>query len=336
MTLNIHGLSINCQSHSESLFHSLIRPFKYFCREDDAHDVAILIEETAPPYESFPNLKSVFSTPRNIVYRDEALKIIDYFGRGVIVEDKSNARYTLYSEDQDLLQEAFYLLVLSLFGQYCDRQGMLRIHALALSYGDTAFLLPLPPGGGKSTMAMAMLEDPGFKLISDDEPVLNHQGQILPLPLRIGVLNPDQLGAIPAKHIYDIDRMEFGRKYFVDCDYWEGQLEHRPLKDIVLFTSQTMLHGAPSINPASKRRVYATLWRDAVIGMGLYQGLEFLLENSSKELAGRFPVVMKRAALALRLTRAARCYHLVLSRDVRKNQQLLESFITTLAKGQNR
>ena len=147
MTLNIHGLSINCQSHSESLFHSLIRPFKYFCREDDAHDVAILIEETAPPYESFPNLKSVFSTPRNIVYRDEAIKIIDYFGRGVIVEDKSNARYTLYSEDQDLLQEAFYLLVLSLFGQYCDRQGMLRIHALALSYGDTAFLLPLPPGG---------------------------------------------------------------------------------------------------------------------------------------------------------------------------------------------
>lgn len=331
MVINIHGFAIKCQSHSDSVTHQLTRPFKYFYSKDAVYETSIVIKETEPPYDSFPDLESVFSTPRNIVYRGGAFKIVDYFGRGAIVEDPSTGQYTLYSRDRNLLQEAFYLLVLSLFGQYCDRQGMLRIHALGLSYEDTAFLLPILPGGGKSTLAAAMLQDPGFKLISDDEPVLNRKGQILPFPLRIGVSNPERLRNIPPEYIYSIDRMEFGRKYFIDCDYWQAQLQHGPLRDIVLFTSRTVLRGPPSIAPVSKRRLLATLWRDAVIGMGLYQGLEFLLQHSSGELAGRLPILAKRAALALRLTAAARCFQFVLSRDVAKNQQLLQTFITTRA-----
>ena len=48
--------------------------------------------------------------------------------------------FELYSEDENLLCEAFYLLVLSLLGQYCDREGFLRVHALGVATPDKAVL----------------------------------------------------------------------------------------------------------------------------------------------------------------------------------------------------
>jgi len=185
------------------------------------------VEEEDPPYDSFPNLKASFSTPRNIVYAEKDCKIIDYFGKGVVLENGDRSVFTLYSRDRNFVQEAFYLLVISLVGQHCDRNGMLRVHALALSYKDTAILLPIPLSGGKSTFALTLLEEDGFKLISDDEPVIDRSGRILPSPLRIGTLEKNKITSIPNEFVYQIERMEFDLKYFVDIHYWQDKLKRR-------------------------------------------------------------------------------------------------------------
>lgn len=75
-------------------------------------------------------------------------------------------------------------------GQFCDKNGWLRVHALALSYHYKAILLTWPTGGGKSTMMLvATLEKEDIKLISDDAPAVDRSDRILPFPERIGILD---------------------------------------------------------------------------------------------------------------------------------------------------
>jgi hypothetical protein len=330
MTIDIHGLVIECQAESTELLSALVRPFKYFVRENGLPAVYVTIKKMDPPYETFPNIKASFSTPRNIVFKDQNRKIIDYFGKGVILEENKKLIYTLYGREINFLQEAFYLLILSLFGQHCDKKGMLRIHALALSYNDKAIIISLPSGGGKSTMALAILKEKDFKLISDDEAVIDNSGNILPFPLRIGVLDKKAIRSFPDEYVYKIDRMEFGIKYFVDCEYWKDRLEHRHLKESVLFTSNRLINGEPTIEEVSKRRVLSSLLRNAVVGVGLYQGLEFILNNSTWDVLSKSHIFYRRLILAFKFSLTTKSYQFNLSRDISRNVQVFKQVIENL------
>lgn len=58
--------------------------------------VSILVIEAAPPYERFPSIAASFSTPRNVVYDSKNRKIVDYFGKGAVVEEKDKSLFTVY------------------------------------------------------------------------------------------------------------------------------------------------------------------------------------------------------------------------------------------------
>ncbi len=330
MIIDLYGLVIKVHCEPDNFSAELIRPFKFFLSEKKASEIIITVVQKDPDYKTLPSVKASFSTPRNIVYRHNGKKYIDYFGKGLVIEDMEESKFYIYGCETNFLFEAFYLLVISLFGQHCDRKGYLRVHALALSYKDTAILLPIPPGGGKSTMAMAMLGTNGFKLISDDEPVVDKAGYIHPFPTRIGTLDKKKVESIPSKFVYQIDRMEFGEKYFIDYDYWQDKIEYRPLKKSILFISHRLLNGEPSIQKASRIKVLSCLIRDAVIGVGLYQGLEFIIHNSSWEILTKVKIVSNRFSKAVKLALSSETYQINLSRNIEKNTQLLKEFIENL------
>jgi hypothetical protein len=332
MLICLHGLSIECTAPSAALEAQLVRPFGLFLADTGAPEVRIAVVESAPPYDRFPVMEASFSTPRNIVYDAADLKVVDYFGNGATVEIKSERSFTIYGADPNFLQEAFYLLVLSIFGQYCDRHGMLRVHAMALSYADYAILMPIPPGGGKSTLAVAMLQQEGFRLISDDEPIVSRSGAILPFALRIGTLDKAKTATIPAEFVYSIDRMEFGLKYFIDVRYWESRLERRALEDVIYMAARRVLNGTPSIRAIPKHRVLKSLLRDSIIGVGLYQGLEFMFSHSVWGNARQLATLARRALVAWKMLRRAQTYEFVLSGDVDENRRVLGEF----AQGLNR
>ena len=149
--IDLHGFRLICSAPEEALLHQLVRPFQFFrCDAPGGRpaDVTVRIHPEPPPYESFPPLPASFSSPRNIIYKNASAKIIDYFGTGVVMTYEDRPEVDVYGESPNFLMEAFYLLVLSLFGQHCDRSGLMRLHAVAVTYRDTAFLIPVPPGGG--------------------------------------------------------------------------------------------------------------------------------------------------------------------------------------------
>jgi hypothetical protein len=335
--VNIHGLVIACQSSSPGLPRHVLRPFWFFLEDhgedhrahgtDGTPTAVIHVEAQAAPYNTFPRLPSRFSTPRNVVYEGDGLKIVDYFGRGAVVQDERRQVYRVYSADDNLLREIVYLLVLSLLGRYCDRTGVLRIHALAVSKGDRAFLFTMPPGAGKSTLAFALLEAGNVRYLSDDDPLFDRQGRILTFPRALGLIDRDKLAPIPERFISRVDRMEFGTKYFVDLAYWPDRIERRPLTDIVVVTARRVLNGESTIAPISRLRLLRRLVRDAVIGIGLYQGLEFLVHRSVNEVWAKVPVLFRRLRLAARLARRARAFEMVLTNDAAATGRAVTAFI---------
>ena len=328
MIIDLYGLIVKVQCNPDNLSKEIIRPFKFFLSKEKTPSIAIYIEQKDPPYNSFPSIKASFSTPRNIVYKNKDQKIIDYFGKGVVIEEST--KFFIYGCDENFLYESFYLLIISLFGQFCDKAGYLRVHALALSFKDTAILLPIPPGGGKSTLAMAMLKVTGFKLISDDEPIIDNAGFIHPFPTRIGTLDKNKIESIPKEFVYKIDRMEFGLKYFIDYDYWSDKIENKPLNKSILFITYRLINGEPSIYKGSKIKALSSLVRDAVIGVGLYQGLEFIIHSSSLEVFTKVKIVTKRFIKAFKLALSSQVYQMNFSPNIGKNAQTLKEFIENL------
>ena len=325
--LDLYGLIIHCRAESPELASELIRPFKYFKTSKGHPNITVIVQETDPPYETFPSIAASFSTPRNIVYKDNNLKIIDYFGKGMVIQDDSRREYRLYGREKNFLWEVFYLLILSLFGQFCDRNGLLRIHALALSYHDKAILMTMPQGGGKSTMALAMLQEGEVKYISDDDPLFNRGGCILPFPRPLGISDNWVTKTFPKEYVYQIDRMEFGIKYFIENDYWKNGLETKPLNDIFLLRGRRILSGTPSIEKCSKKEVLSTLIRDAVVGIGLYQGLEFIINRSIWEVLSKMTTFFKRFYLALKLVHVSKTYRFTLTNNIAQNVYVLKEFV---------
>jgi len=325
--LDLYGLVIHCKAGSPDLASELIRPFKYFKTDKGQPAIKVISKEVDPPYDTFPSIPASFSTPRNIVYKDKNLKIIDYFGKGVVIQDDSRREYHIYGRERNFLREVFYLLILSLFGQFCDRNGLLRIHALALSYHDKAILMTMPQGGGKSTMALAMLQEGDVKYISDDDPLFDRRGCILPFPRPLGISDKGVIKSFPKECVYQIDRMEFGIKYFIENDYWKGGLETKPLNDIFLLSGRRILSGTPSIERCPKGEILSTLIRDAVIGIGLYQGLEFIINRSTWEVLSKITTFFKRFFLALKLVRVSKTYRFTLTNNIAENVYVLKEFV---------
>ena len=64
-----------------------------------------------------------------------------------------------------------------------------------------------------------------------------------------------------------------------------------------------------------------------IVGLGLYQGLEFLLERGSWEVFLKIGLLLTRFRNALRLLRRSECYRFVTGRDLELNAECLTNFL---------
>jgi hypothetical protein len=67
-----------------------------------------------------------------------------------------------------------------------DDFWLMTVHASAVTNGRKTILLPAEPGSGKTTMA-AMLQDRGFKLVSDDFVPMDRLSNAYPFPIAMSV-----------------------------------------------------------------------------------------------------------------------------------------------------
>ena len=314
---DVYGFRFTVRSSSSWALEGILQDFAYFRSATPGHAVVIEIEDSDPDYSALPVCDASVYTPRNVVYRSGSRRYMDYGGRGIGVHDSVTGGFRITSRERNLLYEAVYLFLLSQIGQYVDTKRLHRLHALGVSLDGQAIVVLLPMGGGKSTLCAALLDWPEIKLLSDDSPMIDRRGRCLAFPLHLGLLK-DQEDKIPAQYRRVVQRMEFGQKVLVNLDYYRDRICGSAEPGLVLLGRRTMATGC-RIERAGFTTGLRAMIGNCVIGLGLFQGLEFILQSSPWELLSKAGVGLSRLRNSVRLLRGSELYILHMGRDAQTN-----------------
>lgn len=328
---DIHGAAVRVESANDELLRRIGQDFRYFaCQpppDDDDSALTISVHEQEPDYDEIPPLTASIYTPRNVCYRDGDITYIDYFGRALSVHDRATGHVDVHGEGIYLLHEIVYLTMLSQVGVLLERRGLHRMHALALGMNGQAALFMMPSGCGKTTLGLELLgRDAGIELLSDDSPLITRSGKVLPFPLRFGVLGsppPD----LPERFVYYMERMEFAPKYLISTEAFEDVLAHGEFRPALIFLGTRSLARECRIRRVTRFAGFRASVRHMIVGVGLYQGLEFILRTSWLDLVRSTHLLISRALAALGALRRARVYGIELGRDPERNADTIVQFL---------
>lgn len=327
--LNVFGIAVEVLCDDDDVLSNLQSDFAHFDAGPDAAprgpDLKLRLLLQPPPYESVPALEATVYTPRNISFRKGAITYIDYSGKALAIYDNVTRTIQIFSMDRDLLYEAAYLFLLSQLGEMLDRIGLHRVHALGFSVHGKAALVLLPMGGGKSTLLTHLLQHPGVKILSDDSPLIDRRGRLWCFPLRIGLL-PGSEGNIAAKDLRCIQRMEFGPKLLLRHEYFADRILESAPPDF-LFIGRRSVSGDCRIASVSRLAALRQLVPNCVVGLGLFQGMEFVFNRSRGALLEKLAVALSRLRNCRALCRQVSAYKLVLGRDLEQNAETLIAFM---------
>ena len=329
LSLDIYGYRVEISSQHPEALAGLTADFAFFLTREAAKSsscaYSIVLLDDDPPYNGLPPLQAVVYTPRNVVYRDQGISYLDYSGRALAIHDTRARSFRVHTRDGSLAYEIAYLFLLSQCGESFDALGLHRVHALGVSVNGCAGLVLLPMGGGKSTLGAALLQLSDIDLLSDDSPLIDHRGKVHAFPLRIGLL-PGSHQGIPKEQLRRIERMEFGPKFLVNYQFFAHRI--RPCaKAGVLFLGSRSLAAGCTVKPASFRAALWAMMANCVVGLGLFQGMEFVFQRGPLEIAAKAWVARRRLVAAIRLIRGCSVYHLCLGRDSAENARVVRDTI---------
>ena len=331
VTLSFYGVGVSVESDEAELLAAVEHDFSYFLGPAYAADVRIEYFARKSDYTAMPSLRASVVTPRNVCFSRGAETFIDYSGRALNIYRKAENHCRVYTDKLELGHEIVYLTILSRVSELLDQKGMHRIHGLGLEHRGEGALLLLPSGGGKTTMTMELLTSPdrGIRLISEDSPLIKKDGTLLPFPLRIGT-HP---GAVPPgiepRYIRHIERMEYDAKLTLDVRPFADRLCTHEVKPGVLLLGVRSSGYESSITAVPRSAAVRHALMDSVIGVGLFQGMEFITQRSPREIAAGAQVLASRVLNNYRMVRESSVFEFLLGRDLKKNFATLSDFLET-------
>ena len=309
-------------------------------------DVRIVIEpDRAHSRETAPNnaaprakrARRLFRTKDAVVTRSGSAQIFETSERATVTYDFGTESGAIFGPDRDLALEKGYLLVTTRVGALLDRRGLHRVHAMGVARGEDALLCALAMGGGKTTLTLELMRgggapatsraaSDGWRLLSDDSPLIGRDGRVWPLPIRPGVVQGTPLPDVPAHLLISFPRSRYGPKTLIDARHFAGRVAPPSRVRVIAFGAR-----ADRTVPTARRRTglagLAVLWQAGVMGRGLAELLEYSAPFSA---AGAMELVRTRISrffAMLAALRGAAVYELALGNDAAANASLVGSLL---------
>lgn len=329
----VHGISVKVQGRD---LQALVEDWAFFERQvvtPSKCQIDLKIDRRPCTPEDLPAIRAHRIFPDCVMYRHEGRDYYEYQQAVLIVErqgQSSSAR--LISDDPDSVHERAYLFLQSEVGALLETKGLHRVHALGLGLSrEQASLVLLPSGGGKSTLALEVIKA-GAILLSDDSPLVDRRGQVLPYPMRLGFRKTTLLPAEWSNHITNFQRQKFGPKNLVSIRALPPSSRPQPGQR---FRTSHLILGArygrredPALVSISRFKAIGPLFRDLVVGYGLAQVVELVLRDGIWSVLKMLPRIGSRLLAAVGLLLRARVYRFEMSRDALKNAEFLLEFLT--------
>lgn len=329
-SFDFHGVRVELTTDDAEVLARVENDFSFFRAPGDSRPATpapphlrIAAHRRPPAFDRMPPRRASVYTPRNICYADGPRTWMDFFGKALAVYDRDGNTVEAQTTDVHLLTEIVYLTILSRVSELLEERGLHRVHALAIESDGEAALFLMPSGCGKSTLGLGFLRRPGsIRLLSEDSPLVDADGNVHPFPLRIGVVGEIPPG-IAAAHVTEQRRMEFAPKRLISLAAFPGRIATDPARArLVYFGHRHTRHGCRA-TAAGAAATWKELARHLVVGVGLYQGVEFLLQSSVVDLLRMRRRIASRVRAAYALARRADVLDLELGPAPTENLELL-------------
>ncbi|MCB9594807.1 MAG: hypothetical protein H6719_18950 [Sandaracinaceae bacterium] len=308
--LLVHGIRVRIAGPDPAVLESLAGLFLGFEAAPAGHPhVEVELREGRRPPALERRMVADQVVERGLVYNRGDTVFVDHHGVSGSVYDYAAERGTIYAEEPADFVEQGYLMIHSRLGPHLERRGFVRLHACGFVVDGQAGLALAPSGGGKSRLAVALLRhDPSVSLLGDDMVLLDRLGRALPFPHPIGVSDPsvgEGLGEVRR-----FQRRAHGDKWLIGgapllARHAAGRF---PVAMVALLTRAS----APptKLTEAPPGALWAALWRDAVVGLGLPQVIEMVARRGAQDLVAMTPSVLRRARSAAALASRAQARRL--------------------------
>ena len=324
-TYNFHGVVVRLHAADDQLLRRLRIDYGYFLVEPAAADatgeahLTVTAHRKTPDYDSLPALRATIYSPRNICYTQDTTTYIDYFGKALSVYDRAAKRIDIYSDDLHLLHETVFMTFLSRVGELLERRKMHRVHGLCFEKDGRAFIFMAPSGCGKTTLGMALMKrNLPLKLVSEDSPLLDRHGQVLPFPLRLGIIGERPEG-VADEHVTQLNRTEGEAKHLIAVEALGEKVATGPSRPRLLLIGDRSLGKTCVIERVGFFKGLRAMLRHLVVGVGIYQGVEFLLRTSVLDLVRMMGLFFSRLRRGVSALRQSAIYVVYLGRDRDEN-----------------
>lgn len=269
-----------------------------------------------------PGLKESFRGPYGVCFDQGTVRHILYPGPVWVQFDFAREEGVVRGTDLPLVYERVYLTIMSRLGEALEKQGLHRVHALGLDSPRGAVLFLFPAGMGKSTLAVSLLQAQGWRLFSEDTPLVDPLGNLQSLPFRLGLrdddlaepFSPEQLSSSPYKTLVRATAFP---------------VEYEPKRCTTLFLGAWTTGPEALIETAPRYRVLAALIRDLVVGSGIPQVTELFLQLHWRDVWLKAGLGTSRLTRAFKLASQCRCHRIYLSPDPNQNVKRLQQWAET-------
>ena len=333
INLNFYEVSARVESDSSEVLLLLKKDFSAFVTSTTLSqpNFTLQIYNEGPPVAEIPQIVCSMQTLNSICYDMEGVRYCDYYGDLLVILDTKRNAAKVYSKNLSKIHEVCYLLILSRIGKIMDLKGLHKLHAFSVSYKDLAIVCMMPMKGGKSTLLMQFLKDERFKIISDDIPIINLIGEILPFPIKIGLSDlPGNLKVVdPERNYYTMDRGNYGKKQLLCLDGLPGRVEsiNKKFHKVILieafrYNSKTSILKNAGIFSTGKG-----LLKHGVIGLGLPMVIEYFWENGPEDFLRKTKIFFLRMFAFTNLLFRAKRMKLFLGKNPQEASEVITQYV---------
>ncbi len=323
--LNFYGVGVKVVSEEDELTRRIHKDFSFFVVEhlDDTQkniDVVSKLEMVSEiPY---PLLIPRFKNRNLILYQKKHIRICDYHGDGLCIFNLKEDKATFYNDKLNRLHELTYLFILSRVGKALDLMGLHRLHGMAVIKDKTLFVGMMPMNGGKTTLLSFLLNDGRFANVSDDSPLIDKKGRVLPFPIRIGFEENGQMPELFEKTTsYQLERKEYGKKTLFSLEDLNVSISG-DYQNIILFRG---FKGASfaRLKKVSSLKFIGFIFEQGVIGIGLPILIEYFWEFGFVDFLKKAKIFISRVQSFRKFLSKSETYYFEMSSDIKENVDCL-------------